>query len=93
MASATDVAAIFGDNLAHCRRLADVTQEELSIRASLHRTEVSQLERGLRVPRIDTLVKLATSLEYDVTELLAGINWRPGGVQIGSFHEPDPPAI
>lgn len=87
-----DVAGKFGDNLARCRRLADVTQEELSIRASLHRTEISQLERGLRVPRIDTLVKLATSLECDVTELLVGINWRPGGVRIGSFGESDPSA-
>lgn len=83
-----DVAAIFGDNLARCRRSADITQEELSIRASLHRTEVSQLERGLRVPRIDTLVKLAKSLECDPNELLAGINWRPGGVRFGSFGEP-----
>lgn len=82
-----DVAGAFGDNLARCRRAADITQEELSVRASLHRTEVSQLERGLRVPRIDTLVKLATSLDCDVTELLAGINWRPGGVHFGSFGE------
>ncbi len=83
-----DVAATFGDNLARCRRSADITQEELSIRSSLHRTEVSQLERGLRVPRIDTLVKLATSLECDANELLAGINWRPGGVRFGSFGKP-----
>ncbi len=45
-----DVAGVFGDNLARCRRAADITQEELSVRASLHRTEVSQLERGLRIP-------------------------------------------
>lgn len=68
-----DVAGVFGDNLVRCRRAADITQEELSVRASLHRTEVSQLERGLRVPRIDTLVKLAASLEADPVELLVGI--------------------
>lgn len=84
-----DVAGIFGDNLARCRRAADITQEELSVRASLHRTEVSQLERGLRVPRIDTLIKLAASLEADPKELLTGIIWRPGDVRLGNFKGPD----
>lgn len=85
-----DIAGKFGDNLARARRAADVTQEELSIRASLHRTEVSQLERGLRVPRIDTLIKLASSLEVDPEELLAGIRWSPGDVRIGNFRETPP---
>ena len=49
-----DLAACFGDNLARCRKRADLSQEELSHLASLHRTEVSQLERGLRLCRIDT---------------------------------------
>lgn len=45
-----DIAAQFGDNLARCRRLADISQDELSVRASVHRTEISQIERGLRIP-------------------------------------------
>jgi transcriptional regulator with XRE-family HTH domain len=44
-----DIAALFGENLARCRRRADMSQEDLGVRASLHRTEISQLERGLRV--------------------------------------------
>lgn len=82
-----DIAARFGDNLTRQRRLADMTQEELSVRASLHRTEVSQLERGLRVPRIDTLLKLAASLECTPEELLVGLRWRPGSVRAGRFSE------
>ena len=82
-----DIAARFGDNLVRCRKAADATQEELSVRASLHRTEVSQLERGLRIPRIDTLIKLADSLEADPEELLEGITWTPGGVRLGNFKE------
>jgi transcriptional regulator with XRE-family HTH domain len=89
--SAVDIAARFGDNLARCRRGADITQEELSIRAGLHRTEVSQLERGLRVARIDTLIKLAGSLEVAPGELLVGIGWTPGGTHHGNFHEEAPP--
>lgn len=81
----TDIAARFGDNLAACRRRADLSQEELSVRASLHRTEVSHLERGLRLCRIDTLVKLTCSLEVSADDLLTGILWTPGDVRYGSF--------
>jgi transcriptional regulator with XRE-family HTH domain len=80
-----NVAEQFGDNLARCRRAADLSQDELSVRASLHRTEISQLERGLRVARIDTLVKLAGSLEISADELLVGLEWSPGETRRGGF--------
>jgi transcriptional regulator with XRE-family HTH domain len=85
-----DVAARFGDNLARLRRGADLSQEELSVRASLHRTEISQLERGLRIARVDTLVKLTGSLEVSAEELLVGLDWTPGDVRYGMFVERDP---
>jgi transcriptional regulator with XRE-family HTH domain len=50
-----DVAGRFGDNLVRTRRLAGLSQDELSVRASVHRTEISQLERGLRLARGDQL--------------------------------------
>lgn len=53
-----DAATRFGDNLVRCRKLADLSQDELSVRASVHRTEISQLERGPCIARIDTLAKL-----------------------------------
>jgi transcriptional regulator with XRE-family HTH domain len=84
-----DIAAAFGDNLARARKRADLSQEELSVRASLHRTEISQLERGLRTARVDTLVKLLGSLEVSAEELLVGLDWTPGDVRYGSFVERD----
>lgn len=68
-----DIAGQFGDNLVRCRKLADISQDELSVRASVHRTEISQLERGLRIARIDTLVKLSGSFEVEPSELLEGL--------------------
>lgn len=65
-----------------------MSQEELSFLAALHRTEVSQLERGLRVPRIDTIVKLAGSLKASTDELLVGIEWEPSQIQRGGFSLP-----
>lgn len=81
-----DIAARFGDNLARLRKLAGLSQDELAVRASLNRSEISQIERGLRIPRVDTLVKLSSSLEADPDELLEGIEWRPGETRRGSFH-------
>lgn len=83
------VAQLFGANLAHCRNAAGLSQEEVGIRANLHRTEISQLERGGRCARIDTLVKLAGALGITPSELLAGIEWRPAEIQPGAFHIPE----
>lgn len=79
------VADQFGRNLAHCRRRAKLSQEELAVRASLHRTAVGQLERGERVARVDTLVKLAGSLGLPPGLLLDGMGWDPGGTRVGQF--------
>ena len=84
-----DIAARFGQNLRRCRRQAGLSQEDLSVRASLHRTEISHLERGLRIPRIDTLVKLRGSLDISADELLIGMGWSPGGTRIGEFSSED----
>ncbi len=83
-----EVAACFGANLARLRERGGITQEELSFRASLHRTEVGLLERGGRIPRIDTLVKLRDALEVETDELIAGIAWRPGDFRPGGFVGP-----
>lgn len=86
-----DVAACFAENLVRCRKRADLSQEALGVRASLHRTEISLLERGTRIPRIDTLVKLAGALSISPCDLLDGIAWRPGSASVGGFEPiPDP---
>jgi transcriptional regulator with XRE-family HTH domain len=80
-----DIAARFGANVARCRKRANLSQEEVSIRASLHRTEISQIERGLRLARVDTLVKLSGALGVSPSELVEGIDWRPGRATLGEF--------
>lgn len=83
-----DVAACFGDNVKRQRKLADLSQDELSYRASLHRTEVSQIERGLRLCRVDTVAKLAGAMGIDPGKLFEGIAWEPGDVRLGQFKNP-----
>jgi transcriptional regulator with XRE-family HTH domain len=68
----------FSANLLRYRKRADISQEELGFRASLHRTEIGKLERGEHLPRLDTVVKLAGALRIDSRDLLDGMSWEPG---------------
>jgi transcriptional regulator with XRE-family HTH domain len=68
----------FGANLRRIRVREGLSQEALAVRASLHRTEIDKLEAGKRVPRVDTLIRLAGAMAVPPGELLEGI-------------EPDPP--
>jgi transcriptional regulator with XRE-family HTH domain len=77
-ASAEPLARSFGENLSLYRRRVDLSQEELGFRASLHRTEISFLEKGKRLPRIDTVLKLAGALSVPPGDLLKGMAWTPG---------------
>lgn len=79
------VAERIGENLRRYRKQANLSQEELSFRASLHRTAVGQLERAERTPRADTLVKLAGALAISPGDLLEGIVWREPETSVGSF--------
>jgi transcriptional regulator with XRE-family HTH domain len=81
------VARQFGENLRRARRRADLSQEKLGFLSSLHRTEIGLLERGARIPRIDTLVKIASALGIAPDELIEGIEWTPGSAstEAGAF--------
>lgn len=68
----------FSENLISLRGRAGLSQERTAERAGLHQTELSLLERGLRLPRLDTIVKLAGAIEVEPCELLAGMAWRLG---------------
>lgn len=75
----------FGENLIHLRGRGDFSQEEVGLRAGLHRTEISLLERGLRLPRLDTIVRLAGAVNAEPCELLTGMAYRAGRVQRGEW--------
>jgi transcriptional regulator with XRE-family HTH domain len=80
-----EVAERLGENLRRTRRRVGLSQEQVAVRASLHRTEIGLLERGGRVARVDTLIQLAGAMSVPPSELIDGIDWTPGGVHGGSF--------
>ena len=52
------------------RELLGISQEELAHRAGLHRTYISDIERGARNPSLKTLSRLADALEISTSELI-----------------------
>lgn len=59
----------FAENLRYHRTLQGISQEGLADRAGLHRTFVSQVERGITNVSMDNVEKLARTLNIDPLEL------------------------
>jgi transcriptional regulator with XRE-family HTH domain len=68
----------FGRNLWRCRRRADLSREDLAKLVGLSRPAIYGLELGQKVPRLDTILKLAAGTRVSPCVLLAGMRWLPG---------------
>jgi transcriptional regulator with XRE-family HTH domain len=83
-----EAARRLGRNVRKARRRAGFSQEELGALSSVHRTHIGYIEIGQRLPRVDTLIKLASALGVGLEELATGIEWivpapaRPGGFAV-----------
>jgi XRE family transcriptional regulator, regulator of sulfur utilization len=80
-----NLAERFGENLRRARKRGGYSQEALAVRASLHRTEIGLVERGERLVRLDTAIKLAGAAGVPLGDLIAGIEWSPGTFHRGQF--------
>jgi transcriptional regulator with XRE-family HTH domain len=61
----------FGKAIRRRRRELDLSQEELAERAELHRTYISNIERGELNPSLETMEKLVKALNITVSDLFA----------------------
>lgn len=66
----------FGERLRQLRREADFTFDAFVEETGLGRGYVSELERGLAVPTLITLSKIARALELPVADLVLGDTFR-----------------
>ena len=83
----------FAENLISLRHSAGFSQEELASRAAVHRTQISLMEGGERLPRLETLVKIVGALGVTCGDLLDGIAWEPvvsspGGFRVAVSEDP-----
>ena len=63
----------FGTVVRRLRESAGLSQEALADRAGLHRTYISMLERGLRMPSILVVKQLARALATTMATLLSEV--------------------
>lgn len=67
----------FGTVLRNVRERQKLTQEELAGRCSLSRNYISSLERGCKLPGIETIIALAMGLGITVSAFIQEIEEHP----------------
>ncbi len=60
----------FGNVLRRLRTEKGFSQESFGYKVDLHRTYISQLERGLKSPSLNTLSRICNALEITMSEFL-----------------------
>jgi CheY-like chemotaxis protein len=76
-----DLKALLGMAIKTERCVLGISQEELAERAGLHRTYVSDVERGTRNPSIASIEKLAQALKLSVSALFHRAGHRGSSVE------------
>lgn len=65
--------SIFAKAVKERRRMLGITQEELAWRAGLHRTYITDIERGARNLSLQSIEKLAGALQASIAELFSDL--------------------
>lgn len=81
MNRATTVEKIFGGIVQNHRKHLGLSQEELASRSGLHRTYISQLERGLKSPSLRTVFTISSALGIKPGVLLLELAGLRSGVR------------
>ncbi|MFT3736416.1 MAG: helix-turn-helix transcriptional regulator [Rhodocyclaceae bacterium] len=72
----------FGSVVRNLRESCRLSQEQLAERADLNRSYVGEIERGVAMPSLATLIKLLTALDVTASSLLA--RYERGGAQLAA---------
>ncbi len=74
--------ARIADNLFLQRKRAGYSQEALDERARVSAGRVGAAENGKVTAMLDTYVRLAGALSITLGDLLAGVTWTPGSIEL-----------
>jgi transcriptional regulator with XRE-family HTH domain len=64
---------LFGERVRGFRARIGLTQEQLGRAAGMHRTYIGGVERGERNVSLHNILKLATALRVDASDLVTGL--------------------
>jgi transcriptional regulator with XRE-family HTH domain len=73
-----NIAKIFGAVPQELRLKRGLSQEEFGFECELHRTYISLLERGKRIPSLTTIIQLAMALKVPPSEIVRRVESRIG---------------
>lgn len=65
----------FGQQVRTLRQRKAMSQEELAARAGVHRTYIGMIERGEKNVTIISMMKIATALDIEISELLKDFSY------------------
>jgi len=63
-----DIRKLYGERLKAFRKKKGLSQEDLGFKSSLHRTYISEVERGHRNISIVNIAKIAKALDLSIKE-------------------------
>lgn len=72
-----DEGALFGARLRELRTARGLTQPDIAARVGTSASNISDLERGIKVPTLTTVARLAAALECNVSELVQDLDRLP----------------
>lgn len=64
-----DIKRRFGQKVRRARKVQNLSQEELAFRAGLHRTYISDIERGHRNVSLENIEKIAAALKISTKNI------------------------
>lgn len=85
----SDAAVKIGKRLRATRHKLGISLEDLGELSDVSWTSIGKIERGASSPTVETLVRLATALEVDPGEFLAGITADDYGRRMHNFTAKD----
>jgi len=80
-----DLTGYFGSVVRERRNYLRISQEELADRAGLHRTYITDIERGARNPSLKSIEKIAKALQLSIAALFSPTSG-PGATEVA--HSP-----
>ncbi|HYK01956.1 MAG TPA: helix-turn-helix transcriptional regulator [Thermoanaerobaculia bacterium] len=81
MAKTTKEGEIFGAHMRELRLARGLTQPQLAERCESNVPFISNVERGVMLPGLAMLLRLADALECNVSELVRVLDRAPAGVK------------
>jgi len=63
-----------------------MSQQALADLVGMNRRPIGALERGVSLPRLDTILKLSAGTDVSTCALLKGMEWQPGRDVDGDFY-------